>query len=153
MTKTIVLDPLITRVSVIREVVIKISESLILFLMVRVNINSSRSIIMGRFKVGEVLLIRSSASNVVYLDIMLQSVLRSHVTNVGKLGIRLMNVRVMRWFVIIVKILATLVLIVRNLRRHGMSKLVERFLLSVMLFGVSNAPGVFMEYMNRTFHP
>lgn len=23
---------------------------------------------------------------------------------------------------------------------------------SIMLFGVSNAPGVFMEYMNRIFH-
>lgn len=50
----------------------------------------------------------------------------------GKLGISLMNVKVLEWFFIIVERLVTLVPIFINLRRRRMSNLVETFLLSVV---------------------
>lgn len=75
MMKTAMLDPLITRVSMIREVVIRITGSRMSFQMVRVNKSFSRGIMVGRFKVGEVLLLLSNGSNMVYLVIVLQSVL------------------------------------------------------------------------------
>lgn len=75
MIKTVVLVPLITRVPVIREVVIKNAGGLMLYLMVKVNISFSIKIMVGGVIVGEVLMLLSNISNVGYLVIMLQSVL------------------------------------------------------------------------------
>lgn len=78
-----------------------------LFMMVKVNRRSIRRIMVGRVKVREVLLVQSSASNVVFLVIVFQSVLRWHVRKMGKLGIRLMIVIVLKLFLITVERLVT----------------------------------------------
>lgn len=75
MIKTDMLDPLITRVSMIREVVIRNARSIMLFLMARVNRSFSRIIMVGGVKVKEMRMLLSSVSNVGFLVIMLQSVL------------------------------------------------------------------------------
>lgn len=66
-----VLDPLITRVSVIREVVIRIIGSLMSFLLVKVNKSFIIKVMVGRAKVGEVLLLLSNVSNVEFFVIMI----------------------------------------------------------------------------------
>lgn len=69
------LGHLITRVSATRGMVVKVAGSLMLFLMVKVKRSSSRRIMVGKFKFGEVLLPISSVLNVGFLVIVLQSVL------------------------------------------------------------------------------